>query len=425
MQTPSTSGVFGADLRAMPRAFWVLVVGAFINRFGTFVTPFLTIYLWKNGHSLGEAAWAVSAYGVGGLTGSMVGGWLADRAGRKHTIVIGTFGSAAANILLYFVKPMPLIMLCAALAGLAGATYPPASSALLADVIPEERRVRAWAALRTAVNAGFAFGTSSAGFLAKISFFWLFAGDALTSVVYGIIALLWLPHGLRSSTRQAPWSEALRDVRRNRSFQYGYAGALCSALVFSQFGTAYSAHLVSLALSLDLFGVHFSGETFYGLLIGWNGALVMLTQLQVSAVAQCVDPRKAMAWGYLLVGLGFAANALAHSVLTLFIAMTVFTLGEMISAPVANAYLSQLAPERLRGRYMGLVMLLWGFSSIVGPPVGLRLLERGSQLGWVLCGILGILGAAFVLRAKNINREREPDESEPEPHAVATAGSAS
>src|SRR5688572_24981547 len=83
-----------ASLRALPRAAWVLFAGTFINRFGGFVVPFLTLYLTGQGYSPGAAGLAVSAYGAGNLLASLVGGHLADRLGRWETIVLSTFGAA-------------------------------------------------------------------------------------------------------------------------------------------------------------------------------------------------------------------------------------------------------------------------------------------------------------------------------------------
>src|SRR3954465_12183735 len=102
---PATSML--SDLRAMPRAFWVIFAGTFINRFGTFVWPFLTIYLTRQGHSLTAAAVAVSAFGIGSSLGSAFGGWLSDHLGRRNTIVIGSGAAAALNLLLYTASSLP------------------------------------------------------------------------------------------------------------------------------------------------------------------------------------------------------------------------------------------------------------------------------------------------------------------------------
>ncbi len=136
-------------------------------------------------------------------------------------------------------------------------------------------------------------------------------------------------------------------------------------------------------LSWRVFGFQLSGETIYGLLIGWNGLLVMLIELPLTAVTLRFEPRRTIALGYLLLGAGFSMNAVAGTLPLLFVAMTIFTFGEMISAPVASAYVARMAPPQFRGWYMGVLELSWSLSSIIGPPVGLHLIESGWRSGWL------------------------------------------
>ena len=387
------------DLRALPRAFWILFAGTFINRFGTFVWPFLTIYLTRQGHTLVATAWAVSAFGFGAFCGGLLGGWLADHLGRRNTIVLGTFSSAALFMLLYAATSLPAVIVCAALAGMANGTYHPAISALLADIVPEPLRVRAYAAIRLAVNAGFAFGVSIGGILANYSLFWLFAGDALTTVLYGFIALAWLPHGLRGLTHRTPWSAALARLRSDRAFHALWIAAFCGALVFSQFGSTYSLHIIRRALTLDVLGWHLAPESVFGLLLGWNGVLIVLAELPLTGVTMRFDARRVMALGHVLTGIGFAMNAVSNTVFALWIAMTVFTIGEMIGQPTAGAYIARHAPEQMRGRYMGVLGLSWNGASILGPQLGFRLLAIDPLLVWLVCGLLGLIAAVVILRA--------------------------
>ena len=386
-----------ADLRALPRSFWILFAGTFINRFGTFVWPFLAIYLTRQGYSLTSASFAVSAFAVGSLCGGLTGGWLADHFGRRNTIVLGTFLSASSFMLLYTASTLPAIIACTFLAGLTSGIYHPAIGALLADIVPPAQRIRAYAAIRAAANAGFACGAATGGVLANYSFFWLFAGDALTTALYGCIALLWLPHGLRAAREKtARWGEAIKHIAADRPFKALWVSSLLAALVYAQFASTYSLHVIRNGLHFDAFGFHIGPETVYGLLVGWNGAFVVLAELPLTIATMRFDPRRVMAAGYILVGVGFAMNALAHSIFVLWIAMTIFTFGEMISAPTTSAQVARFAPERMRGRYMGALGLSWNIAGILGPQIGFRLLARDPLLLWALCGALG-LGAAFTI----------------------------
>jgi MFS family permease len=402
MHTPAKPESLLTDLRALPRPFWVLFAGTFINRFGTFVWPFLTIYLTRSGYSLTAAATAVSAFGCGALIGSTLGGWLADRIGRRNTIVLGTFAAATFFMLLYGASTLPEILLCTALAGLANGTYHPAASALLADVVPPAQRVRAYAALRLAANAGFACGAGLGGVLANYSFLLLFVGDSLTTALYGVVALLWLPHGLRSHDRLAPWGEALTRLRGDRDFHALFAAGFFSALVFSQFGSTYSLSIIRSGLDYHAFRFHLAPETAYGLVMSWNGLLIVLAELPLTSFTLRFDPRRVMALGYVLLGGGFALNAVAHSLGMLWVAMTVFTIGEMISMPMTSAYVARIAPAHLRGRYMGALALAWNASSIVGPQIGFHAYAFAPLSVWLGCAVLGLMSAAMVLRARAI-----------------------
>lgn len=386
-----------ADLRALPRSFWILFAGTFINRFGTFVWPFLAIYLTRQGYSITAASFAVSAFAVGSLCGGLTGGWLADHFGRRNTIVLGTFLSAISFMLLYAAGSLPAIIACTLLTGFTSGIYHPAIGALLADIVPEAQRVRAYAAMRVAANAGFACGAATGGVLAHYSFFWLFAGDAISTALYGCIAFIWLPHGLRTAREKtARWGESLRHIAGDRPFVALWISAFLAALVYAQFASTYSLHIIRSGLNFDAFGFHIGPETVYGLLVGWNGAFVTLAELPLTSATLRFDARRVMAVGYILVGLGFAMNAFAHTIFALWVAMTIFTIGEMISAPMTSAQVARFAPERMRGRYMGALGLSWNIAGIFGPLIGFRLLAFEPLLVWLLCGALG-LAAAFTI----------------------------
>ncbi|HEX4349813.1 MAG TPA: MFS transporter, partial [Verrucomicrobiae bacterium] len=151
-----------ASLRALPRPAWVLFFGTFLNKFGAFVVPFLTIYLTKQGYTVTEAGMAVGSYGLGGLFASLLGGHLADKLGRRETIALSMFSGAATMMLLSQAHHLALIIVLTTLTGLASEFYRPASSALLTDLVPPNQRVTAFSTLRMAFNAGFAFGPAMA-----------------------------------------------------------------------------------------------------------------------------------------------------------------------------------------------------------------------------------------------------------------------
>jgi len=388
-----------ADLRSLPRPFWILFAGIFINRFGTFVWPFLTIYLTRRGHSLTETGIAVSGFGVGALLGGVFGGWLSDHLGRRRTIVFGTFGSVLFVLALYAAQSLWAITFATTCLGAFTAVYVPAAGALLTDLVPAAQRVRAFAAVRLAANAGFACGTAAGGVLVNYSTFWLFTGDALTTAIYGVIALLWLPHGLQGQTRQAPWRVALTSFAGHRAFHTVWIATLFSAIITMQFGSTYSLYVTWTSAGADIAGLHLAPENIYGLLVAWNGVLIVLAELPLTSWTLRFDARRVMALGFLLEGCGFALNGAAHSIRALWLVMTLFTIGEMISAPTASGLVARLAPEALRGRYMGALGLAWNTAAIVGPLLGFRLFAFDPRALWAMCALLGMSAAWCILRS--------------------------
>ncbi len=385
-----------ASLRALPRGAWILFLGTFVNKVGTFVVPFLTLYLTQQGYSLAAAGAALGAYGVGNLVAGIIGGQLADRLGRRSTIVLSMFTGAAAMMLLSQARAYPLIVVFAALAGLTAEMYRPASSALLADLVPAGQRVTAFSALRAAFNAGWAFGPALAGLIAAHGYFWLFAGDAFTSALFGVIALLALPTGLRSPDGRGGWGEAIRAMQGDRRLLRMLAAIFAVSLIFMQQSSTFGLHVVDLG---------FTAAT-YGIILSLNGAIVVFCELPLTTITRRFRARRVIALGYLLVGIAFALNGLVRTVPGLVACMILFTLGEMLAMPVASAYMADLAPASMRGRYMGVYGMTWTLALIVGPAAGMMLMNASPAALWLSSAVLGALAAALMLGGDGMVRAR-------------------
>lgn len=371
----------------MPPAAWVLFGGSFVNRFGSFVLVFLVIWLTEEGYSPAEAGAAVSAYGAGALGASILGGYLADRIGRRNAIAVSMLSAAATMLALSQAGDLWLVLALAALAGLTSELYRPASAALLADLIPPERRVTGYALYRLAINLGFAAGPATAGLLAERSFFLIFLGEALTSAAFGIAALLFLPEGTRSRRHEEHRGELVRAIRADRPFQLFLVASLLGAFIYFQQQGALPLHVVDQGLSYAVFGA----------LISLNGLVVVLLELPLAAVTQRYPRQPVIAVGFLLEGLGFALTAWALDVPLLALTVVVWTLGEIVSAPVAQAYVADLAPPHLRGRYQGAWGLTFALALVLAPALGTAAYAVNPTALWLACGALGALAAALVL----------------------------
>jgi MFS family permease len=375
------------SVRSMPPAAWVLFGGSFVNRFGSFVLVFLVIWLTEEGYSAAQAGAAVSSYGAGALGASLLGGYLADRIGRRNAIAVSMLSAAATMLALSQARTLALVLVLSGLAGLTSELYRPASAALLADLVPSERRVTAYALYRLAINLGFAAGPATAGLLAERSFFLVFLGEALTSALFGVAALLFLPEGTRSVRAEERPGELLRAVRADRPFQLFLVASLLSAFIYFQQQGALPLHVVDQGLSFATFGA----------LISLNGLVVVLLELPLTAVTQRYPRRPVIAVGMVLEGLGFALTAWATDAPLLALTVVVWTLGEIVSAPVAQAYVADLAPLHLRGRYQGAWGLTFGLALVLAPVVGTAAYAVSPTALWLSCGVLGVIAALLVL----------------------------
>lgn len=245
----------------------------------------------------------------------------------------------------------------------------------------------AFGAYRLAINAGFALGPAVAGLLATRSFFFLFLGDALTSIVLGVVALVALPRGHRSPTKPERRHETWRAVSRDGPFLTILIATLLSAFVYFQGTSTFALAVVDEGLS----------KAAYGALISLNGVLIVIGELPLTAVTQKFPARPMIALGILLVGLGFGALAFAHTFFALAVTVVVWTLGEMIAAPIEAAYVSALAPEDMRGRYHAVWGLSFSAALILGPSVGSRMYGASPGALWALCAVLSVAAAAIVL----------------------------
>jgi MFS family permease len=374
------------NIRLLPRSLWVLYAGTFINRFGSFVAVFLVLYLTRRGFSPAQAGLGVAAFGAGAIPASALSGYLADRIGRRETIIIASLLAATFTILLALVTSLPLLILLAGLTGLSNQMFRAPTVALMADLVPEERRMAAVGVMRLAINAGFAAGPAAAGLLADRSFFLLFAVDAATSLIFGAIALAWLPGGAPRQIASRVRAEGLRSIAADRNFLLFLLASTVMAAVYAQTASGFPLW------------VHANGfnNATYGVLIGFNGAIIVVVEIFLVSYLQRFRPRPLIVLGYLLIGAGFAATAFAHTIPVLALTVFVWTAGEMVSFPTSGVQVANASPRHLRGRYQGAWGMSWAIGWTVGPSLGSWIYQRNPTILWFGCGLLALMAAGLV-----------------------------
>ncbi len=261
---------------------------------------------------------------------------------------------------LAYARGLPTVLVLSFLVGLFGNMYRPAANALVADVVAEGDRVVAMGVQRFFINAGFAAGPAVAGLLADRAFIFGFIFDAGTSVIFGVIALLYLPHGVPHRDRVEVRGEGLRAIVADRGFIIFLVASLLTSVVYLQANTT---------LPLWVRGNGYSNSV-YGALVGLNGVVIIVAELLIISITRQLPTLPTIAVGTLLVGLGFALTAPATTIPFLAITVLVWSLGEMVATPMAAAHVTNVAPPHLRGRYSGAWSLTWSLGLTVGSVAG-------------------------------------------------------
>jgi MFS family permease len=392
---------FFPDPRGLPRAFAWLFVGTLVNRLGTFVMPFLAIYLTEQLHlSVERASLVVGLVGVGSIFAGPVGGALADRVGRRVTLIGSSVAGAVTMVALGFARDVTMIGAAAFALGFAGDLFRPALGALVADVVPEPQRARAYGLLHWAVNVGFAIGPATAGLLAAQSYTYLFLGDAATTLACGALVA-----AVVKETRPKPHAD---DERPSLFTPYRDPAFLAFVVLSLILELAFFQGFVALPLHMRAHGL---SQQTYGLLLGLNGLLIVLFQPLLTSSVERLPRAHVITASALFTGIGWGMNELAGGTVWIYaIGITIWTAGEILLAPLRSTVVTDLSPPLLRGSYQGAFQLNFGLASALAPILGGVVLQNfGSAALWGGCaaaGLVSAVGFAIVVPLADKRRAR-------------------
>jgi MFS family permease len=391
----------------LPRTFWVLWLGMLINRLGGGVFPFLSLYLTTVRRlPTTTAGLVVGLFAAGGLVAGPIGGLLADRWGRKASIVTGTALAAATMVVLGNSRAPGVLAPLAFALGFFTDVSRPALQAAVADVVPSEDRRRAYGLLYWAINLGFSGAALGAGILATWSFPLLFAIDAATTVFYGALVLALVPETRPARTAQAVALGQMHELTlplRDRRFVVFAMIQVAVLLVFQQL-------LVAFPLDMNEHGL--STRTI-GIVLGLNGLVIVALQPLVMRLTARTAHHHLLAAGGALVGIGFGCTALAGGAPIFILATVVLSLGEIGFSIATPAFIAQLAPADHRGGYMGANQLLWGLAGVTAPALGGLVLARfGGATLWIGCAAVALIAAG--LHARFTGRKEASGPPQPE-----------
>ena len=383
----------------LPRPFWGLWAGTLVNRLGMVVVPFLALYLSGARHlSLAEVGAVLASYGAGSVPAQPIGGALADRIGRRATLTAGMLANAVALLGLGYARGFWPLIAASVLVGLTIDLYRPATSALVADLVPAADRARAFGLIFWAVNLGFSVAMVLGGTLARAGFTPLFWADAVTCAVFGLLVWRAVPETLPAAGgTEGKAAGSYAAVLRDRLLVAFLLVALIQTCVYMQ---AYT----TLALAMSARGLPAQA---YGLTMAVNGIVIVALQPVTGAWLERRDHATVIACGIGFLGVGYGLTSLAAATWEYASCVGIWTIGEILTTGTAAAVVAALAPARLRGRYSGVFGLTFSLGYLIAPLAGTRLLAHGQPVLWLSCAAACAVAAGLQLALGPAIRRRE------------------
>lgn len=395
------------SVSGLPREFWWLWTSTLVNRLGAFVATFMALYLTLDrGYSASYAGLVAALHGLGGVVSSLVAGVMTDRFGRRPTMLVAQLSTAVSVAVLGFMVHPVAIAAVAFCVGMASSASRPAVQAMIADIVPAKDRVRAFSLNYWAINLGFAVSSAGAGFVAEYSYLAGFVGEAVMTLCCAVVVFMKVPESRPQKAAAAVTATDARDaadgvrlgtVLRDGRFMGVVGLSFVIALIFQQ-------GYVGLPVAMGADG--FSSSDF-GAAVAVNGVLIVVLQIPVTRFIQSRDPRRLLIVSSVLAGYGFGLTAFAGSVAVYALTICVWTVAEIVNAPVQNGLVVQLSPAHGRGRYQGMYALSWSAAALVAPLMsGVVIDHFGAGWLWGTCAVLGTAAAfGYWLLMRNLPQD--------------------
>jgi MFS family permease len=351
-----------------PSQFWLLFWGLLISTIGaSMIWPFLMIYVSSRLKlPLTTVASLMTINAVVGLAFAFIAGSITDRFGRKWVMAISLAGNAVGYLLMSQASTLPQFAILMGLTGMFTPLYRVGADAMMADLVPMEKRVDAYSLLRMSNNIGVSLGPAIGGFLAASSYSVAFLCASAGMMAYSLLVFFRARETLPSRAAAGPAAPRENLAGYGRVFrdrQY-------LAFIFSMTLIQISAALVWVLLGVyakQNYGVH---ENQYGLIPTTNAVMVVLFQVLVTRVTKRYTPLVIMAIGSLCYAIGTGSVAFGQGFWGFWLSMVIITIGELILVPTSSTYAANMAPAEMRGRYLSLYGLTWSLASGIGPVLG-------------------------------------------------------
>lgn len=391
-----------STVREYPRNFWILIGSLFIDRLGgALIFPFFSLYITeKFGVGMTQVGTLFAFYAVSSFIGSLIGGALTDRFGRRSLMIFGLISSAFSALIMGLSKDFHTFFVFSVIVGAFAYMGHPAGQAMLTDILPEAKRIEGFGILRVVANLAVTIGPAIGGLIASKSFFALFIIDAIASSITAIIVYFTMPETKPEKRVDQPHETIFQTFK-------GYSVAIKDGIFMAFLGVSAISVIVYMqmntTLSVYLRDVHQITTQQFGYILSLNAAMVVIFQFWVTRKISRFAPMALMTFGTLFYLVGFTMYGFTNTYPMFLFAMVIITIGEMIVSPTSTALVARLAPLDMRGRYMAVSGFSWIIPSAIGPLfAGFIMDNYDPRWVWYACGILATVATlGFLLLSRS------------------------
>ncbi len=368
---------------------WYLSVVMLINRSGTMVVPFLSIYCIQQLHfSIVQAGVIMALFGAGALTGAFLGGKLVDKLGFYDLQVGALLSGGLFFMLLGFLTNFTVLAIGTFVLSLCNESFRPANSTAIAHYSDDNNKTRSYSLNRLAINLGWAVGGGLGGFLASVNYHLLFWVDGCSNILAAVLLLTLMPRSAVKKTIKKPDVDIIKtSAYKDKTYLVFIVLATLFAMCFYQFMI-----MQPVFFKLDW---HFS-ERAIGFLMALNGVLIAVVEMVLIHKIEGKKPGLVFIYGGVALGsVGYVLlNILSPSMMAAVLVVILITFSEMFAMPFMNAFWINRTTPHNRGEYAALYSMSWSAAQIIAPFFGSNIIAYGgfTLLWWVL-GAVSLLSA--------------------------------
>jgi predicted MFS family arabinose efflux permease len=399
-----TINLYKQAYSGLSRNNWYLCIVMLINRSGTMVVPFMSIYCVQQLHfSIVQAGIIMALFGVGSMTGAFIGGKLTDKIGFYDLQVGALLSGGLLFILLGYQHTFITLSIGVFILSLCNESFRPANSTAIAHYSTHENKTRSYSLNRLAVNLGWAAGGALGGFLASVNYHLLFWVDGCTNIIAAVLLLTLMPRSAIAKTMNRS------DKTIVKTSAYKDKVYLLFILLSTLFGACFFQFFIMQPVFFKI-EWHFS-ERLIGELMALNGILIAVIEMVM--VHKLEGKRNGMVYiicGVLLGGFGYALlNVFPPTVIAAVIVVLIITFSEMLGMPFMNSFWISRTNDHNRGEYAALYTMSWSAAQVIAPFAGSEVIAFGgfTLLWWLLGGISLLAASGYSLLYKSIYRQKQ------------------